>query len=101
MSNMPQCTELGSLFTSVFCRSTFSLLLQGKRIGVFRSYVNIPTNDQEIVRLFNQAVADLEAGGQLTSSLLLLCTLRLMVCMCGLSHLGVNMCLTSYLHAQA
>ena len=39
------------------------LVLQGKRIGVLRSYVDIPFNDPEIVRLFNQAVADLEAGG--------------------------------------
>ena len=38
-------------------------MLQGKRIGVLRSYVDIPFNDPEIVRLFNQAVADLEAGG--------------------------------------
>eukprot|EP00891_Asterochloris_glomerata_P007381 jgi/Astpho2/7381/Aster-01970 len=35
----------------------------GKQMGISRSYVNIATNDQEIVRLFNQAVADLEAGG--------------------------------------
>ena len=67
-SNMPQrsAAELGNLFVSVFCRGPVSLLLQGKRIGVFRSYVNIPSNDKEIVRLFNQAVADLEAGGQLS-----------------------------------
>ena len=40
-------------------------MLQGKRIGVLRSYVDVPFNDPEIVRLFNQAVADLEAGGRL------------------------------------
>ena len=76
-SNVPRLcsaclSALGSLGTSGFCRGTVPLLLQGKRIGVFRSYVNIPTNDQEIMRLFNQAVADLEAGGQPSSSLLLL-----------------------------
>eukprot|EP00891_Asterochloris_glomerata_P007203 jgi/Astpho2/7203/Aster-01521 len=38
--------------------------LEGKRIGVLRSYVDVPFNDPEIVRLFNQAVADLEAGGR-------------------------------------
>ena len=38
--------------------------MQGKRIGVLRSYVDVPFNDPEIVRLFNQAVADLEAGGR-------------------------------------
>ena len=88
---MPQrsVVEPGDLFISVFCRGTISLLLQGKRIGVFRSYVNIPTNDQEIVRLFNQAVADLEAGGQLPDSLPLMCTLRLVLCLRELSRLEV------------
>ena len=109
MSNMPQCnaSELGNLCISGFCRGTVSWLLQGKRIGVFRSYVNIPTNDQEIVRLFNQAVADLEAGGQLTSSLPLLCTVCLMLCMCELCRLGVSIvsgivptCMSSFVSSR-
>ena len=87
---MPQriAAELGNLCISVFCRGTVSWLLQGKRIGVFRSYVNIPTNDQEIVRLFNQAVADLEAAGQPMK--LVVHSWCLMLCMCELSCLGVN-----------
>lgn len=45
------------------CQS--AVLLQGKRIGIISSIVDNPNNDPEIIAKFNQAVADLRAGGEL------------------------------------
>lgn len=37
--------------------------LEGKRIGVFRNYTDQPTTDSEVLKVFEEAIDDLEGGG--------------------------------------